>query len=251
MGKFQSTSGKMHDTGRRSFMLKAGAAVTAALAVSAPAMAMSNFGKDKSLEDRLGSLEDENEIRQLHRTFEAMMDNSRYESAVELFSADAEIKFNGGIFRGRDKGIKRLMCENFSAGKTGKRIASAPGFEVNEELFRDNVVISSDRKTAKAQFSYSIQAGAPIISDSVLISMSRLQGDGVMKWWEGGVYNAAYVKDAKSNSWKIKSLEYRTLTKADYKPGRSYAKPVDLPLFSKMYPEDPAGPDKLFKPQKA
>lgn len=252
MSRSQSKSGARTDKGRRSFIWKAGAAVTAVLATAAPALSMSKSGKDKGLEGKvnsltgkLESLEEEKKIRQLHQTFEALLDSGRYEDTVELFATDAEIKYNGGIFRGKEKGVKRLMCENFGTGKTGKKIASAPGFEVKEELLKDNVVVSADRKTAKASFSYSIQVGAPIISDSVLISMARLQGDGVMKWWEGGVYNVSYIKDAKAGTWKIKNLEYQTLSKADYKPGRSYAKSIDLPLFSKVYPEDPAGPDKL------
>ena len=124
----------------------------------------------------------------------------------------------------------------------------APGFEINDEQVQDKVQISKDRKSAKVQFSYSIQVGTPIVSDSVLLKMARLQGGGIMKWWEGGIYRMACVKDIKDGSWKIKGLEFHTLAKADYRAGRSYASPIEPPLFSKVYPDDPAGPDKLFKP---
>ncbi len=75
--------------------------------------------------------------------------------------------------------------------------------------------------------------------------MARLQGEGIMKWWEGGTYEVSYVKDIKSGNWKINKLEYSVMAKADYRAGKSSARPVSVPCFSKVYPEDPAGPDKL------
>jgi hypothetical protein len=50
----------------------------------------------------------------------------------------------------------------------------------------------------------------------------------------------------KYGNWKIKRLEYRVLSKAYYRPGRSYARQISVPPFSKVYPEDPAGPDRLI-----
>jgi hypothetical protein len=69
-------------------------------------------------------------------------------------------------------------------------------------------------------------------------------GQGIKKWWEGGVYDVSYVKDMKDGTRKIERLD-RVLSKADYRPGKSYARPISVPLFSKRYPEDPAGPDRL------
>ncbi|MGD9160165.1 MAG: nuclear transport factor 2 family protein [Desulfobacteraceae bacterium] len=254
MSKSQSRSGDQPNTGRRSFMWRTGAALSAILATAVPAISMPKISKDKGLKSevdrltgRLGSLEDENKIRELHRTFEIDLDKGNYESLVKLFSSDGEVIFNGGLFKGKKSGIQRIFCNNFNSGRTGKRVKPAPGFEINNELMQDRVEVSKDRRTAKAQFSYSIQVGTPVISDSVLFKMARLQGDGVMKWWEGGIYKVSYIKNMKDGTWKIKKLECHTLVKADYKPGRAYAKPIDIPVFSKVYPEDPAGPDKLLK----
>ncbi|MBN1975209.1 MAG: nuclear transport factor 2 family protein [Sedimentisphaerales bacterium] len=238
MNIFKSKSSDKPDTGRRSFIWKAGAAVSAALAATVPAMSMPT--------GKLENMEDENQIRRLHHTYETLLNKGSYENLADLFVHDGEVIFNGGIFKGKDKGIQRLFCNHFSPGMTGKMIIPAPGFELDNELYQDKVEIAADRRSATAQFSYSIQAGSPIISDSVLIKMARLQGEGIMKWWEGGIYNVSYVKDMKSGKWKIQRLEYKTLSKADYKPGRSYAKPIDIPAFSKVYPSDPAGPDKLL-----
>jgi len=254
MNKSASRSNDQPNAGRRSFMWKAGAAVSAVLATAVPAMSMNKTGKDKGLKSevdrltcKLGSLEDENKIRGLHQVFEALLDKGCYEDLIDLFSADGEVKFNGGVFNGRTSGVRRLFCEYFGSGQTGKKIAPAPGFEIDKELQKDKVEISEDRKTAKAQFSYSIQVGSPVISDSVLVKMARLQGSGIMKWWEGGTYNVSYIKDIENENWKINMLEYKTLSKADYKPGRSSAKPIEPPLFLKTYPEDPAGPDRLYR----
>ena len=251
MTKSASKSIDRPNSGRRSFIWKAGAAVSAVLATAVPAISMPKFTKDKGLKsevDRLtgmiNSLEDEKKINVLHKNFENLLDNGQYENIADLFSVDGEVVFNGGIFKGKEKGIRRLFCELFRSGQTGRKMIPAPGFEFNSE---SRVDISQDRKTAKAQFPFSIQVGAPIISDSVLFKMARLQGGGTMKWWERGTYKLSYIRDTKDGSWKIKKLEFQTLSKADYKPGHSSAKPIEFPLFSKTYPEDPAGPDRLVK----
>jgi len=75
--------------------------------------------------------------------------------------------------------------------------------------------------------------------------MARLHGEGIMKWWEGGTYEVSYVKGIRDGDWKIKRLEYRVLSCSDYKPGKSHARPISVPLFSKVYPDDPSGPDIL------
>jgi len=152
--------------------------------------------------------------------------------------------YNGGIFVGKERGVRRLYCDHFRAGFTGKKIDPAPGSELDHGQLQDMVEVAPDRKSAQAQFAYSLQVGAPIISDSQLVEMARLQGQGIIKWWEGGIHEVSYVKEGES--WKIKRLEYRVIAKAKYTPGRSYAKPIHVPAFSKTYPADRTGPDKLI-----
>jgi hypothetical protein len=89
-----------------------------------------------------------------------------------------------------------------------------------------------------------MQVGTPLISDLPLLEMARLQGLGVRQWWEGGIHEVSYGKEG--DTWKIKRLEYRVMSKADYKPGRSYAKPISVPHFSETYPKNSSGPDKLI-----
>ena len=63
-------------------------------------------------------------------------------------------------------------------------------------------------------------------------------------WWEGGAYKVTYRKDA-AGSWKISRLEYDTLSRADWRPGRSYAQPISVARLSTRFPADPQGPDDL------
>jgi hypothetical protein len=250
------TSPGQPNAGRRSFMWKMGTAMSAALAAVVPGMTNTRtdrgVGMDAEvhrLSAQLGILEDENAIRKLHETYEACLDNGKYEEAVNLFAEDGEVVFNGGVFGGKQSGISRLYRDRFSSGLTGKKIGPAPGFEAAAEQQRETIEVAADRMSARAQFPYSIQVGTPIASDSQLVQMARLHGEGIMKWCEGGIYEASYAKDLKDGGWKIKKLEYRVLSKTDYRPGRSYARPISVPQFAKAYPEDPSGPDKLIAPE--
>jgi hypothetical protein len=253
--KFASKPGDIPDqpnARRRSFMWKIGAAVPALLASAVPGKSSAGIHQDAALKNqidrlssRLGILEDENAIRRLHRTYEDLLNDGKYEEVMNLFTDDGEVVFNGGIFKGKNGGVRRLYTERFQPGSAGRKIEPAPGFQPDADQQQDIVKVAVDRISAGARFPFSIQIGAPIISDSQLVKMARLHGEGIMKWWEGGTYEVFYVKDIRNGGWKIKRLEYRVLSKADYRPGKSRAKPISVPLFSKIHPEDPAGPDML------
>jgi hypothetical protein len=244
--------------GRRSFIWKAGAGFSVLLAASLPRIAGARVKKDTNLKARVdnlseqvGILRDENTIRLLHQTYENLLDRGMYEEILNLFTDDSEVIFNGGIFKGKKSGVNRLYCKRFRSGSTGKRIQHIPGILLDIVEQQDMIEVMPDRKSARARFSYSIQVGAPIISDSIFVDMARLQGEGIMKWWEGGTYDMSYVKDLKEGNWKIKRLEYKVLSKAHYRPGKPYSRPISVPLFFNVFPEDPAGPDKLMHPAQA
>jgi hypothetical protein len=201
-------------------------------------------GEVDRLANRVGRLEDANRIRNLHRAYESCLDQGMYAEVVGMFADDAEVVFNGGVFEGKDKGIRRLFSDHFSQGWTGKKIEPAPGFELDPEQLQDRVEVAPDRKSATARFPFSMQVGTPLVSDLPLLEMARLQGQGIRQWWEGGTHDIHFVKAGEA--WKIKKLEYKALSKADYRPGRSYAKPISVELFSAVYPENPTGPDKLI-----
>jgi len=228
--------------GRRSFLWKAGTAMSAVVASAVAGVAGAKQSTDTTLQDRIGSLEDAEAIRRLHQAYESRLDRGMYEDVVGMFADDAEVVFNGGLFAGK-KGIRRLYCDHFNSGLTGKKIEPAPGFQLEPEQQQDIVEVALDRKAATGQFPYSMQVGTPMTGDSSLVQMARLQGEGIVKWWEGGIYEASYVKVG--DGWKIRRLEYRAASKADYKPGWTYAKPIDVPAFRSVFPKNPTGPDRL------
>jgi hypothetical protein len=237
------------DTGRRSFIWKTGAAMSAVVASTVMGISKQKVDPDAGLKDqldhlsnRIGSLEDANAIRRLHQEYESRLDRGMYEEVAGMFADDAEVVYNGGLFTGKE-GIRRLYCDHFASGRTGRKIEPAPGFETDPAQQLDIVEVAGDRKTATGQFPYSIQIGAPMTGESSLVEMARLQGEGIVNWWESGIREVSYVK--KDNTWKIRKLEYRVTLKADYKPGRSYAKPIDVPAFSSIFPKNPTGPDRL------
>ena len=106
------------NTGRRSFMWKVGAAMSAVVASAVAECRNTRSNPNASLKDqvdrlsnRIGSLEDANAIRRMHQTFESYLDRGMYEEVVDMFSDDGEVVFNGGLFAGKNKGICRLYCE--------------------------------------------------------------------------------------------------------------------------------------------
>jgi hypothetical protein len=238
------------DTGRRSFIWKTGAAMSAVVASVMAGIPNPKIGPDSGLKDqlnhlsnRIGSLEDAHVIRKLHRAYESHLDRGMYEKVAGMFAEDAEVVYNGGLFSGKDS-IRRLYCGHFASGRSGRKIEPAPGFETDPAQQLDIVEVAGDRKTATGQFPYSMQIGTPMTGESSLLEMARLQGGGIVHWWESGIHAVTYVK--KDSAWKVKRLEYRVSLKADYKPGRSSAKPISVPLFSMAYPKNPTGPDRLI-----
>lgn len=232
------------DGSRRSFFWKLGAGASGAMA-SVAGVASADAGDAQDLSRRVAELEEEKALRKLHQAFERALNHGRYEEASAFFADDAKVVFNGGVFDNRSRGVSRLLGARFRSGKTGKRIEPAPGFELDAEQQHDRVEVSPDRLSAKAIFPYSIQVGAPIESEASIASMARLQGDGVETWWEGGEYHVTYLRASADERWRISRLEYRTMSRANYRPGRSHATAIAVPALTTLYPEDPQGPDAL------
>jgi hypothetical protein len=237
------------DAGRRSFIWKTGSAMSAVVASAVAEIPNQKVDPDTGLRgqldhlsNRIGRLEDANTIRRLHQDFESRLDRGRYEEVAGMFADDAQVVYNGGLFTGKDS-IRRLYCDLFASGRTGRKIEYAPGFETDPAQPLEIVEVAGDRKTATGQFPYAMQVGTAMTGNSSLVEMARLQGEGVVQWGESGIHEVSYVKA--DHTWKIRKLEYRATSKADYKPGRAYAKPISVPLFSETFPKNPTGPDKL------
>ena len=230
---------------RRSFIWKFGAGASGALAATA-ALGVSNeeAGTTDNPALRAALLEEEKALRRFHQAFEQAMEKGRHEEAIDMFADDSEVVFNGGVFKGRSHGVTRLYRDRFPAGKTGRRMEPAPGFELTTDQQHESVEISPDLRSAVAVFPYSIQVGIPFDTETSLAAMARLHGEGVRTWWEGGVYRVNYRKDV-AGHWKISRLEYDTLGRADYRSGKSYAQPISVSRLATRFPADPHGPDDL------
>jgi len=226
-----------NNTGRRSFIWKMGAAMSAGvLASTVPAAAKSGKtddpGTDKSvreLSEKHAILEAEKSIIGLYHTYESLLNDDNYGEISGLFVTDGEAVYNGGIFRGRDTGVTRLYTKQFRRGLTGKSVDAALG---SKEGYA--IEISQDHLSATASFPFAIQAGSPMVSDSVLVSMARLQGGGINKWRENGVCQLSLTRKGRVDAWMIKRLEYLTESKS-----------ASVPAFTEVFPADPAGPDAL------
>ncbi len=228
---------------RRSFIWKLGAGASAAVASTASVSRSRADTGEPALQAAL--LVEEQSLRRLHQAYEQAMDKGRYEEAIGMFAEDAQVIFNGGVFSRRREGVSRLYRGRFASGKTGRRMEPAPGFELAADPQRDRVEVSADRLSATAVFPFSIQVGVPLESENSLASMARLHGEGVQTWWEGGEYRVRYHKKT-AGRWEISRLEYHTLSRADYRPGRSYAQPISVARFTTRFPEDQDGPDELL-----
>jgi len=218
-------------------------AVSAVLATTASGLSRTSSNRNAGADDRSELLPEVNAVRDLQRTYEFHLSQGYYDEIPALFAKESEVVFNGGTFKG-DKGIRRLYCERFRQGRTGKKIETAPGFEKDPLRSQDRVDVAPDCKSATGRFLYSIQVGIPIQSESSLVAMARLHGEGIRKWWEGGTQEVRYVKEG--TNWKIKRIEYRVESKTDYRPGRSYARSIEVPAFTKTFPADSTGPDTIL-----
>lgn len=233
------------DSSRRSFFWKMGAGVSTALASTAGLAGTRAADRDDPAL-KVALLQEEKTLRRLHQSFARAMDHGRYQDVIEMFADNAVVVFNGGVFAGRNQGVSRLFAARFRSGHTGRSIEPAPGFELDAGQLQDSVEVSADLKSAGAVFPYSIQVGRPVESETSLAAMARLQGEGVQTWWEGGVYRLTFTRAAADAKWQIQRLEYDTLSRADYRAGRSYARSIAVAPLRTRYPQDPQGPDTLI-----
>ena len=214
------------DKARRSFMWKAGAGLSALLAAAVPGIAGAGTNNGKKLKaditrlsEQVGILEDEKKIRSLYKIYESLLDMGKYEEVTGLFTDDSEVVFNDVIFKGRKDGVNQLYCSHFRSGLTGNKINFLQEILPDTEEHQDTVEVTPDRKSARARFTYSIQVGAPIVSDSSLVEMAQLHGEGIIKWQEGGTCDICFIKSLKDDTWKIKRMEYQKLSKVGSRIG--------------------------------
>ncbi|HLY78315.1 MAG TPA: nuclear transport factor 2 family protein, partial [Caulobacteraceae bacterium] len=146
-----------------------------------------------ALANRLGMLEDAAQIRALQYKYSYYMDKFMFDEIVDLFAEDAELRFMGGIFRGK-AGARRLY-----GGGSGLK-GPVDGILFDHHQIQDIVDVAPDRKRAWGRFRTFMQGGVHETHPSPPPNIPS-------QFWEGGVYENEYVKDA--GVWKFKVFNYR------------------------------------------
>jgi SnoaL-like domain len=264
------TGPQPHTLERRSFLRGAGAALSASLASAAmvavpgsadaaSARAAGQIDAQRSSRpDRLALLQDTQEIVTLHRRYGAALNEERYEDMVDLFADESQVYFNGGIFAGKRRGVRRLYVEHFGARASEPALTLTPVHRLLLDVpdAREIIEVSADRRAATARFGCLMQVEAALDLRGAracsLAEMARQQGQGMVCWWEGGEFENTYLREA--GVWKIQRLVYsatasglaRVHAMAQAIAGRGGQRPRGMTAFSKVYPQEPRGPDALI-----
>jgi SnoaL-like domain len=188
--------------------------------------------KIEQLTHELGVLQDVHAIRRLQHTYGYYIDKCLYDEVVDLFAEDSETRFLGGVFCGK-AGARRLyggvFRNKFAQGRNGP----AHGQLLEHLTLQDVIDVAADRNSARGRFRCFMQGGS---HDSAR--------DQVPQFWEGGVYENAYIREG--GVWRIKALHYNPLFNCNYESGWAHTAPgYAVPLYTVTFPQDPLGPDRL------
>ena len=187
-----------------------------------------------ALSRQVGVLEDVNAVRNLQYTYGYFIDKCLYDEAVNLFADDGEVRFMGGIYKGK-AGVRRLYCGRFRARFSDDVNGCVYGFLLDHPQMQAVIDVAPDRNTARLRGRSVMQAGR---HESV-----TTEGELPRQWFEGGIYENEYVKQG--GVWTIKVLDYNPCWHGMYDEGWARQPANSYPFASKTYPEDPIGPDAL------
>ena len=186
------------------------------------------------LEAEVGRLADVDAIRKLQHAYGYFMDKCMFAEIVDLFADDCELRFMGGVFRGKD-GARRLY-----GGGSGLN-GPVDGMLFEHLVVQDVVDVAPDRSLAWGRFRTFMQGG---VHESKADAPPNIPP----QFLEGGVYENTYVRE--DGVWKFKVFDYTVVWQADFSEG--WAKTADSSLmvsqYPALYPENPRGPDAYGAP---
>jgi hypothetical protein len=158
---------------RRAFFLQGGAVLGAGVATAAAATPAGNtqpLNEDlRTLQQQLALAQDREAIRQLHLAFAGRVEDKSLEVGQDLF-------------------IVRLRPNHLQQ--------------------KDALVLTADGLQATATYHVDVALGTPLLGDSTVAQMARLQGQMASLRWESGRIEARYVKS--KGQWKVASLDYQS-----------------------------------------
>ncbi len=187
---------------RRSFLLTGGAALSAPLALAPIA-----------LHARGATLDDASAIHDLHHSYSQHLNARAFEEVVKLFAPDSQVQHYGKVYVGRDKGVRRLYVDRFSQSLKGLSDQPAHVFVLNQPHQQDVVEVTPDGRAARAGFHRLVEVQSGLDSNLPLVEMARQQGQGLLHWWEVGVFQNRYARQG--DSWKLTRLVYEVVWKDD------------------------------------
>ena len=184
------------------------------------------------LESRIDRLEAESAVRKVQYTYGYLIDKCMYQETVDLFAEDGEVRFMGGIYKGK-AGVARLYIGRFRKNFTNDYNGPVYGFLLDHPQMQMVIDVAPDAKSAKVRGRSMMQAGRHESTGDA--------GALPRQWWEGGIYENEYVKV--DGVWKIRVLDYNPLWHGMFDEGWARQPVNSYPFASKTYPEDPLGPD--------
>ena len=193
----------------------------------------------EQLANEVGLLNDVQSIRKLQHAYGYYLDKCLYDEVVDLFAPQGEVRFMGGVFKGKP-GLRRLYCERFRRNFTGGHNGPVYGFLLDHLQLQDIVDVAPDRATARGRFRCFMQAGSHETKQDAPPHMPA-------QWWEGGIYENQYVRE--DGVWKILDLNYTAVYHGLYESGWAHTPPQFVPFFSETFPDNPVGPDALVEPR--
>ena len=151
------------------------------------------------------------------------------------------MQFLGGRYKTKE-GVLRLYTGRFGKSFVGGRNGPVHGFLLDHPQMQGIIDVdyntSDGRPRAHARFRSLMQAG-------VHISQAARHPRGFTQWFEGGVYENEYIKEA-DGQWRILHLRYFPFWHGDVEHGWGYKVAGFVPFPTRTYPEDPQGPDEVF-----
>jgi carotenoid cleavage dioxygenase len=191
-----------------------------------------------ALAGRITVREDELDVRKLQHLYGYLIDKCLYNETVDLFTDDGEVRFFGGVWRGKE-GIRRLYVERFQKRFTHGVNGPIDGFLLDHPQLQDIIDIQPDGVTAFGRARSMMQAGR---HKDYVGSEPHLQS---RQWWEGGIYENTYRKV--DGVWRIQILNYMPQWHADFESGWANTPHEYVPFPKVTYPTDPTGPDALIE----
>ncbi len=185
--------------------------------------------KVDELEQRLTAARGRDRRPNLQYLYGYLIDKCMYDQVVDLFTDDAEVRFFGGVWKGKE-GVRRLYVDRFRKRFTHNNNGPIDGFLLDHPQLQTIVTIEPDGKTARLRGRSTMQAGRHKDYEGDAPHLKKRQ------WWEGGLYENTYKK-GEDGKWRIHVLNYFPHWHADFEDGWANTDPEFTPFIRETYPE--------------